>query len=176
MFVVPPGGQKALAQRRRLERNAAKILQRSFRLHLRIQWRLAELTRQRTIFLLQYRSAQAIQTMLRGRLGRRVFETERWLKIVKNANRLLIAHALNDYPHRVRVFWYKNEAEEEQLYSDYRMLIVRTGYRPPRMVVEKNIREIGEHEWKHIYVEALVHPVVVYMLPGFHSGHFLVAT
>lgn len=90
--------------------------------------------------------------MLRGRLGRRVFETEKWLEIVKNANRLLITHALNNYPHRKRVFWYKNEAEEEQLYSDYRMLIVRTGYRPPRTVVEQNIREIGEHEWKNIYL------------------------
>ena len=100
--------------------------------------------RQRTVWLLRYRSAQVIQAMLRGRLGRRVYETEKWLRVVKKANRLLIKHALNHYPHRKRVFWYKNEAEEEQLYADYRMLVQRTGYRPPRIVVEQNIREIGE--------------------------------
>lgn len=82
--------------------------------------------------------------MLRGRLGRRVFETEKWLMVVKRANRLLIEHALKHYPHRRKVFWYKNKAEEEQLYSDYRLLIQRTGFRPPRTVVEQNIREIGE--------------------------------
>lgn len=81
--------------------------------------------------------------MLRGRLGRRVFETEKWLVVVKKSSRLLIQHALNHYPHRKRVFWYKNEAEEEQLYADYRLLIQRTGFRPPRTVVEQNIREIG---------------------------------
>eukprot|EP00903_Cladosiphon_okamuranus_P009418 g8982.t1 len=46
-------------------------------------------------------------------------------------------------PPCVGVFWYKNEAEEEQLYADYRMLVQRTGFRPPRTVVEQNIREIA---------------------------------
>ena len=101
--------------------------------------------RQRTILLLRYRSAQVIQAMLRGRLGRRVLETEKWLAVVKKANRLLIRHALNHYPNRKRVFWYENAAEEEQLYSDYRVLVQRTGFRPPRTVVEQNIREIGEN-------------------------------
>lgn len=82
--------------------------------------------------------------MLRGRLGRRVFETEKWLVVVKKANRLLIKHALKHYPRRRKVFWYQNEAEEGQLYSDYRLLVQRTGFRPPRIVVEENIREIGE--------------------------------
>lgn len=120
------------------------MLQRAFRRHLQVQWRKAEVVRQRTIFLLRYRSAQVIQALLRGRLGRRVFETEKWLRVVKKANRLLIKHALNHYPHRKKVFWYKNEAEEEQLYADYRLLVQRTGFRPPRTVVEQNIREIGE--------------------------------
>lgn len=84
--------------------------------------------------------------MLRGRLGRRVFETETHLLMIKKANRLLMQHALKRYPDRIRVFWYKNSAEEEQLYSDYRILVQRTGFQPPRMVVEKNIREIGESE------------------------------
>ncbi|CAM9943461.1 unnamed protein product [Ectocarpus sp. 6 AP-2014] len=138
------GGKEALARRRRLERIAAKMLQRAFRRHLHIQWRKSEIVRQRTIQLLRYRSAQVIQAMLRGRLGRRVFETEKWLRVVKKAHRLLIKHALDHYPHRKRVFWYKNEAEERQLYADYRMLVLRTGFRPPRIVVEQNIREIGE--------------------------------
>ncbi|CAM9099663.1 unnamed protein product [Ectocarpus sp. 4 AP-2014] len=138
------GGKEALARRRRLERIAAKMLQRAFRRHLHIQWRKAEIVRQRTIQLLRYRSAQVIQAMLRGRLGRRVFDTEKWLRVVKKAHRLLIKHALDHYPHRKRVFWYKNEAEERQLYADYRMLVLRTGFRPPRIVVEQNIREIGE--------------------------------
>lgn len=81
--------------------------------------------------------------MARGRLGRRAFETEKWLAVVKRANRLLIKYALSNYPHRRRVFWYKNEAEEAQLYADYRQLIERTGFRPTRTVVEANIREIG---------------------------------
>ncbi|CAN0533562.1 unnamed protein product, partial [Ectocarpus sp. 12 AP-2014] len=70
-------------------------------------------------------------------------ETEKWLRVVKKAHRLLIKHALDHYPHRKRVFWYKNEAEERQLYADYRMLVLRTGFRPPRIVVEQNIREIA---------------------------------
>lgn len=121
------------------------MLQRAFRMHLHIQWRKAELVRHRTILLLRYRSAQVIQAMIRGRLGRRVFETEKWLQVVKKANRLLIRHALNHFPGRKRVFWYQNQAEENQLYADYRMLVQRTGYRPPRKVVEENIREIGEN-------------------------------
>ncbi|CAM9837831.1 unnamed protein product [Ectocarpus sp. 12 AP-2014] len=137
------GGKEALARRRRLERIAAKMLQRAFRRHLHIQWRKAEIIRQHTVQLLRYRSAQVIQAMLRGRLGRRVFETEKWLTVVKKAHRLLIKHALDHYPHRKRVFWYKNEAEERQLYADYRMLVLRTGFRPPRIVVEQNIREIA---------------------------------
>lgn len=137
------GGKEALARRRRLELIATKMMQRAFRRHLHTQWRLAEHTRQRTMYLLRYRSAQVIQAMLRGRLGRRVFETEKWLVVVKKSSRLLIQHALNHYPHRKRVFWYKNAAEEEQLYADYRLLIQRTGFRPPRTVVEQNIREIG---------------------------------
>lgn len=120
------------------------MLQRAFRRHLHIQWRKVEIVRHRTILLLRYRSAQVIQAMLRGRLGRRVFETEKWLLVVKKANRLLIRHALNHFPRRKRVFWYQNQAEEEQLYADYRMLVQRTGYRPPRTVVEENVREIGE--------------------------------
>ncbi|CAM9175691.1 unnamed protein product [Hapterophycus canaliculatus] len=138
------GGKEALARRRRLERIASKLIQRAFRRYLHIQWRKAEVVRQRAIFLLRYRSAQVIQAMLRGRLGRRVFETEKWLRVVKRAHRLLIKHALDHYPSRKRVFWYKNEAEEEQLYADYRMLVQRTGFRPPRTIVEQNIREIGE--------------------------------
>ncbi|CAM9383604.1 unnamed protein product, partial [Scytosiphon promiscuus] len=143
-LILIEGGKEALARRRRLERVASKTIQRAFRRHLHIQWRKAEIVRQRTIVLLRYRSAQVIQAILRGRLGRRVFETEKWLREVKKAHRLLIKHALDHYPSRKRVFWYKNEAEEDQLYADYRMLVKRTGFRPPRTIVEQNIREIGE--------------------------------
>lgn len=120
------------------------MMQRAFRRYLLIRWKQAEITLQRTVFLLQYRSTQVIQAMVRGRLGRRVFQTEKWLLVIKNANRVLIQHALSHYPHRKRVFWYANEAEEEQIYSDYRVLVQRSGYLPPRTVVEGNICEIGK--------------------------------
>lgn len=137
------GGKEELARRRRLERAAVKVLQRAFRRYLEVRWRLAEAARQRTVFLLEYRSAQSIQAMLRGRLGRRVFETEKCLLVLKKANALLIKYALNNYPNRKKVFWYRTRDEEEQLYSNYLLLLERTGYRPPRMIVEENIREIG---------------------------------
>lgn len=140
-----------LAIRRRLEKAAARVVQRAFRRHLRIQWRVAKAAQERATFLLEYRSAQAIQAMLRGRLGRRVFETEKWLQVLKKASRLLIQHALGHHPNRRRVFWYRGPAEEEQLFYDYRELVQRTGFQPPRLVVEENIREIGEfgtaEEW-----------------------------
>lgn len=88
--------------------------------------------------------------MLRGRLGRRVFETETHLLVIRKANRFLMQHVLRRYPDRIRVFWYNNSAEEEQLYSDYLILVQRTGFRPPRMVVEQNIREIGESGSKQV--------------------------
>ncbi|CAM9237414.1 unnamed protein product [Discosporangium mesarthrocarpum] len=140
------GGKEELIRRRRLERKSAKDLQRVYRRYLGIKWGKAEKARQRTLLLLGFRSAQVIQAIVRGRLGRRVYETEKWLAVIKKAHRLLIDHALKGYPNRKKVYWYKSEAEEEQLYRDYRELVKRTGFRPPRLVVEENIREIGSSD------------------------------
>ena len=42
-----------------------------------------------------------------------------------------------------KVFWYKTKEQLDMLYSDYLVLVERTGYQPPRFVVEENIKEIA---------------------------------
>ncbi|CAM9182335.1 unnamed protein product, partial [Choristocarpus tenellus] len=137
------GGQKELFRRRRLEKASVVSLQRAYRRYLGIQWGVAESGKQKTTFLLDFRSAQVIQAIMRGRLGRRIFHTERWLRVIKRAHPILVQYALKSSPDQKKVFWYKNKAEETQLYRDYVELVQRTGCRPPRMVVEDNIHEIA---------------------------------
>ena len=42
-----------------------------------------------------------------------------------------------------KVFWYKSKEQLEMLYNDYLVLVERTGFQPPRFVVEENIKEIA---------------------------------
>ena len=42
------------------------------------------------------------------------------------------------------VFWYNDDEECDVLYSDYRLLVERTGNKPPLLVVEENIIEIAK--------------------------------
>ncbi|CAM9411775.1 unnamed protein product [Chrysoparadoxa australica] len=126
----------------RLQWKAALLMQKNYRNYLCRRWGKALLCQAKATHLMLYRCAQAIQTMVRGRLGRRAYETEKCLAVIKAAHHVLIEWALAKFPNRKKAFWYKTAAEERQLYKDYRELVQLTGYRPPRCVVEANIAEI----------------------------------
>lgn len=66
------------------------------------------------------------------------------LLIIKNGHPMLLKRSLEDRPGRRKCFWYKTELEVELLYSNYVNLASRTGFQPPRMIVEKNISELAK--------------------------------
>ena len=94
--------------------------------------------------MLEARCAAAIQAMVRGRMGRRRFDVEKALVVIKNCHKLLLDRALNSKDYHSRVYWYKTKTELDVLYEDYYVLIERTGYNPPLCVVETNIKEVAK--------------------------------
>lgn len=90
------------------------------------------------------RAASQIQAICRVRLARRIFETEKRLVIIKNAHPRLLARALVKKPGLRTTFWYKSPLEIKLLYEDYVNLCSRTGFQPPRLLVEKNIAELAK--------------------------------
>ena len=42
----------------------------------------------------------------------------------------------------IRCFWYKTPQELRLLYANYRLLVTRSGHKPPVYIVEENIREV----------------------------------
>ena len=100
----------------------------------------------------------------RGRLGRRQFKTEKNLLIIKTAHPSLLRSAVKNRPMKgqtsaatvtkvpngpvaniqKKVFWYNTDLEVEILYENYLELVARTGYKPPRLLVEENIHEIAQ--------------------------------
>ena len=93
--------------------------------------------------MLEGRCAAAIQSMVRGRLGRRRYVVEKSLVVVKSAHVMLVDRALHGKDYTKRVFWYKTATELAILYKDYYQLVERTGYNPPICTVEENINEIA---------------------------------
>ena len=100
---------------------------------------MARLTRLR----LENKAAIVINAVARGRLGRRIAKTRRHLLVIKDAHPLLIAHALKERTDRTKCFWYSRPEELEFVFRDYVGFCERTGFAPPRMVVEKNIAELS---------------------------------
>lgn len=92
---------------------------------------------------LQYVAALKITSAARGRLGRRIARTERALVIIKSSHPLLIRHSLKSTLRGPKVFWYKRKIELDMLFRNYLELVKKTGFMPPRKLVEDNIIEIA---------------------------------
>jgi hypothetical protein len=81
----------------------------------------------------------------RVRLARRVLKTERNLKIIKEAHPILLQKALlPTSKSSKKLFWYATKHHEVMLYENYIEFCDRTGFEPPRCVVEDNIAEIAK--------------------------------
>jgi hypothetical protein len=97
----------------------------------------------KTIKYLRYLGAVKINAVARGRLARRQYQTEKALKILSTCHPLLIKYSLRSKTGEKRVFWYKRELEVKLLFTNYLLLIDKTGNHPPRLLVERNVQEIA---------------------------------
>ena len=133
-----------LERRKRVQKRKAKMIQNCYRYYLRRRYGRAQ--RHAIIIrrMLEARCAAAIQAMVRGRMGRRRFDVEKALVVIKHSHKMLLDRALHSKDYHARVYWYKTKTELDVLYSDYYVLCERTGYNPPLCVVETNIKEIAK--------------------------------
>lgn len=135
--------KKDLANRIIKEKNATIKIQSAYRRYLRRRWGRAEVQKQLANTMLIYRAAACIQTIMRGRLGRRRALTFVAVRIISWANDDLLKRALKgDKTHKRRCFWYTKEQVPE-VYRDYLNVAMRTGFDPPRADVEINLWEIA---------------------------------
>ena len=117
------------------------VIQKCFRAYVRRAYSTAAARARKARELLCYQAVTMINRMARGRLARRIFITEKYLVVIKEAHPMLLAYALKPRKeHKGTVFWYKRSDEVEMLYKDYVLLAGRTGFQPPRVQVEKNIK------------------------------------
>uniref|UniRef100_A0A7S2R5D9 Uncharacterized protein n=1 Tax=Rhizochromulina marina TaxID=1034831 RepID=A0A7S2R5D9_9STRA len=126
----------------RRQKKAVVVIQRSYRFYLRRQWGRAERQRKKIRAMLEYRAASIIEALIRGRLGRRKAKTTVSIRIIMRAHSKLVSRAVSDRSYKRRVFWYKPD-QLKILYLDYVVLCERTGFQPPRVVVEENLKEIA---------------------------------
>eukprot|EP00939_MAST-03C_sp_MAST-3C-sp1_P001038 g1038.t1 len=89
--------------------------------------------------------ATTIQRRYRGRLGRVRFRVYKSLGRIKRAHAVVMDRALTEEFEGglAKVFWYSRKAELEVLFKDYKVLVRRTGGRPPTHKVARNIIEIA---------------------------------
>lgn len=80
---------------------------------------------------------------MRGRLARRRYITEKHLVNIRESHDLLIRHALKIIPGQPKVFWYRRSVELQMVFADYVDFVERTGFQPPRIIVERNIAELS---------------------------------
>ena len=153
MFVIGPQDyREEIAARKKVEREkkakingACRVIQRSYRAYVRRMYATAAARARKALEMLQYQASTQICRIARGRLARRVFATEKCLAVIKDAHPILLAYALRKRQkdsNAKAVFWYKRMDEEKLLYQDYVLLCARTGFQPPRVMVEENILEI----------------------------------
>jgi len=90
---------------------------------------------------LNYFCAAIIEAILRGRLGRRRAQTCAQLHYIRKAHPISLNKALSPGG-EIKVFWYKSKEQVRLLFENYLVLAERTGFLPPRYVVESNVREI----------------------------------
>ena len=106
--------------------------------------RAVELKRLRDEYnALVFRSSSMMAAVYRGRLDRRAARVERDLKRIRATHRTVMREALRKQRGQP-VFWYKRKVELELLYTNYRLLVQRTGNYPPLHRVEANIARIAE--------------------------------
>jgi hypothetical protein len=125
------------------EINAARKIKHQYRAHLRRMYGHATHYSSYAKLRLHTKAATQINKVARGRLARRQAQTERFLRVIKSAHKLLLKYALRFGANAVRVFWYEREEEVEFIFRDYIGLCERMGYIPPRLVVERNIAELA---------------------------------
>lgn len=92
---------------------------------------------------LQDKAATRMASVARGRLARRRYATEKHLVAIKVSHPLLIQYALKHFPGRPKTFWYVRQIELDLLYNNYLDLVEKMGYKPPRIIVERNIAEMS---------------------------------
>lgn len=131
-------------ERLQKENNAVSIIIRSYRRYLRKKFYKIERDRELISKLLQNYAALKITSLCRGRLARRQYITEIHLKNIRNSHPLLIQHAIKNNAYEAKCFWYTKKIELELLYNNYLELVMRSGYQPPRYLVEQNIKNISE--------------------------------
>jgi len=119
-----------------------ELCRRSYRFYLRRQCARACRTREKVWAYLQRLCAAIIEAVLRGRLGRRKARTCAYLNYVQKAHPISLSKALS-LGGEFKVFWYKSKEQIRLLFNDYLVLVERTGFVPPRYVVEANIQEIA---------------------------------
>lgn len=134
---------RAEEERRRRRDTAVRVLQRSYKAYLRrvygASYSLAYIAHRRLL----NKAASRMTALIRGRFARRQAKTERCLRIIQFAHPLLLKHALKVSPTRSQCFWYNRQVDVDYLFADYTELCEKTGYIPPRMFVELNIKEIS---------------------------------
>lgn len=126
------------------EEAAVVVIKRAYRFHLRRMYGRAFRATLHAYNLLRYKAATCITKNVRVRLARRQLKTEKFLVIIKGAHKLLLSRALLPTSRSAKkLFWYESEEHERMLYADYIDFMDRTGFDPPRCVVEDNIAEIA---------------------------------
>ena len=140
-----------IAERKRRERERMLLINRmatriqlAFRRYCRKMYSQARWKRGFVRRLLHYKAATKIISYARGRLARRRIVVERWLLVIKSAIPSLLRWALQPTPNHTRCFWYTRPKELQLVFGDYWKLLERTGFNPPRMIVEMNIIELGK--------------------------------
>jgi hypothetical protein len=92
---------------------------------------------------LKSKAATMIASIARGRLARRRYVTEQHLVNIRESHALLVRHALKIVPGKPKVFWYRRPIELKLVFANYVDLVERTGFQPPRIIVERNIAELS---------------------------------
>jgi hypothetical protein len=133
-------------ERERLRRinHAAATIQLAYRRYCRKMYSQARWKRGLVRRLLHYKAATRIISFARGRLARRRFLCEKWLQVIKSAIPSLLRWALQPTPSHLKCFWYSRPKDLELVFSNYWRLLERTGFNPPRLIVERNICELGK--------------------------------
>ena len=124
-----------------------------YRFYLRRQLARAARTRQKCRYYLYHRCASIVESAARGRLGRRRARTFENLRYIKHRHPISLKKALaqkfevdkrtGESKRLKKVFWYHTKVQLDCLYRDYFILCQRTGFVPPRIIVEQNIEEIA---------------------------------
>mmetsp|Transcript_1781 Transcript_1781/g.2418 ORF Transcript_1781/g.2418 Transcript_1781/m.2418 type:complete len:598 (-) Transcript_1781:48-1841(-) len=140
---VIQASREEIQRRLAITKKAVRKIQQFYRRYLMKRYGRAFLDAGVIQKMLFDRSATAIQALARGRLGRRTYWTEKALSTIKEAHPILMAWAFSKKAGTKKVFWYRTAEELNVLFEDYRVLVERKGYIPPRFIVEENIKEVA---------------------------------